>query len=81
MSSEPENTVLKTDDTTNKTSAQKADDTAKSTQKADDTAKMSTQKVDDTTKTNVRKVTKTIVSSPDIYKPVGPYRFVICSLN
>lgn len=25
-------------------------------------------------KTNVNRVTKTIVSSPHIYKPVGPYR-------
>lgn len=30
--------------------------------------------------TNKHKVTKTIVSSPDVYKPVGPYRFVDLNL-
>ncbi|XP_026730707.1 2-iminobutanoate/2-iminopropanoate deaminase-like [Trichoplusia ni] len=29
------------------------------------------------TKTNAHKVTKTIVTSPDIYKPVGPYSHAI----
>lgn len=39
-------------------------------------ATMSTQKADNASKTKDHKVTKTIVTSPDVYKPVGPYRFV-----
>ncbi|KAM3966171.1 reactive intermediate imine deaminase A homolog UK114 [Aphomia sociella] len=39
--------------------------------KTDVLTKMSASK--DTSKTNIHKVTKTIVTSPKIYKPVGPY--------
>lgn len=44
----------------------------KSTTDVPDSPKMNSSK------TNVHKVTKTIVSTPYIYKPVGPYRFEFC---
>lgn len=44
------------------------------TNKTDVLSKMNMNK-DSGSKTNMHKVTKTIVTSPNIYKPVGPYRF------
>uniref|UniRef100_A0A2A4JF56 Uncharacterized protein n=1 Tax=Heliothis virescens TaxID=7102 RepID=A0A2A4JF56_HELVI len=41
--------------------------------KLDGSSKMNPSKTGHGSKTNIHKVTKTIVTSPHIYKPVGPY--------